>query len=82
MDSFGDGWDNARLVVMPSVGSPYSLGPTCSAAVVQSTFAFSEGHKTGDFVVIGVVGYKPKHSWEVILNNTVDNSIFLLLRQL
>ena len=78
-DAFGDGWDNARLIITPSIGSPYTITPKCSKYYSRSKFCFtSDKYKTGDFVVISVVGYKPARYWEIFwqVRNDEDLSIY------
>jgi len=66
VDSFGDGWGNARLMVMPSIGEPFAVSPSCAGDVVLSQYCFSpDVHEDGDFVVVSIVGFQPKNFWEI-----------------
>lgn len=66
-DRFADGWSGAHLVVYPSIGKYLSYTVVCGEAnVVKEFFCFDLNiHKNGDFVVLGIVGYKPSYPWEI-----------------
>ena len=65
-DEFGDGWDKAKLMVMSSSGNHSSYAPKCGGRPVVKEYCFNPNlSKTGDYVAIGVVGYKPHFAWEV-----------------
>ena len=62
------------MLVFPSVGDPWAVAPTCAGSVSRSQYCFSESSKPGDFVVVGVVGYKPAFSWEIFWQVRNDQS--------
>eukprot|EP01041_Mallomonas_annulata_P001471 gene1471-2831_t len=79
-DSFGDGWDDASLFVYPShAGSPDMYSLPCGLVSKVSRYCFHpELNHDGDYVVIGVMGYQPKYSWEIKWEalNPHDNSVY------
>lgn len=65
-DSFGDGWSSAHLALFPSDGDDLSFSIPCGTGITLQEYCFDPlTQNTGDFVVLGVVGYKPAYPWEI-----------------
>ena len=72
-DQFGDGWNTASLVIFPSDGttaSKYSL--KCGDSPMRKKYCFyPDRQNDGDYIVVGIFGFKPAEDWEVI-NDSYD----------
>ena len=69
-DQFGDGWNTAKLFVYPSDGGvPIMYSLKCGEAIVQKKYCFNpDTQNDGDYIVVGITGYKPTEDWEVIIS--------------
>jgi hypothetical protein len=65
-DNFGDGWDTASLLVYSSNGVSKSYGLPCGESHDSTAHCFDvSASENEDFVMVHVVGYKPKYEWDV-----------------
>ena len=65
-DLFGDGWDVAKLLLYFSDNLVKSYTLDRGVNKISEKYCFDrEKNHDGDYVTVGVTGYKPKYPWEV-----------------
>ena len=65
-DKFGDGWNLARLVLYASTGWHRAYDLECAENSRLENYCFHpELNADGDFIVLGIVGFRASHFWDV-----------------
>eukprot|EP01041_Mallomonas_annulata_P005601 gene5601-11293_t len=79
VDSFGDGWESARLVAFGSRGSHRSYMLQCGHNRLFEEYCFTpESNNDGDYVVVSVLGFRVDRYWEILYQvfNEFDGQLY------
>jgi len=75
-DTFGDGWDSAKLQIVDQNGRDTSHFPTSATNPLTGvSYCFDTAvAKNGETVTAGVTGLQSKHEWEIFWTATTDDN--------